>query len=793
MTILSRRSATSALAVLLACASLLPVFDGLDWLPRGLAAVMVVSASCAMARRAGVRRFWEPVAGVLALAEYVCIAFAGPTLVLGLLPTGATFTSLVDTGAAGLLDAQELAAPVPARAGLVLLAVLGVGTVSVLVDALAVTFRRPAVAGLPLLLLFAVPAVILSDGLGWWPFVLAAVGWLSLLHSGSKDTTSRWGSPRRGPSHGVVASDPGLGRVGRRIGAAALGVAVVVPALIPGLDGRLYDGGFGVGGAGGAASTTMYNPILELGGQLRLPEPGRLLMTYQTDDASADYLRLTTLDLLDEDGGWSSSTLSADSNDDAVQDGIPAPRDASHVASRQVTTRINVARGFEGPWLPTPAEPRQVAISGPWRWDAESATVFSARSTLSDIEGAYTVTSSRLSPTAEELRAASGVPAEIAKTYAARPQLAPYVARLLATVTAGAKTDYDEVAALQALFRDPVNGFTYDEDATAPGFDQPDALERFLRARQGFCVQYASAMGAMARALGIPARVAVGFTPGSRKADGGYDVTTDNAHAWPEIYFSGAGWVRFEPTPRDAQVTTPSYTQPPVDQAVADVAEPAADAPADPLGPVAPAAPSRGDRDEELAVSVRRGGGAGISRGTRVTLSAAAALVVVLALPLLLATMRRRRRWSTPGPLVAWAQVRDDAMDVGHMWRPSDSPRAAAARLATGSSLPGPALEALHRLATAAERARYAQPGTARETDIAQVKSDVRQVRTSLLAGSSRWTRCAALLAPTSALHWARTELGSATARALDRLDGKNAALRERVKRSWTLLRRRAA
>ena len=769
--------------MILASASLVPVFEGPGWLLRGLAAIAVVAACCALARRAGLPRLLEPFAGLLGLAVYVCLAFARPTLVRGLLPTSDTLRSLRATVGAGLLDVQELSAPVPTRAGLVLLTVLGVGIITVLVDALAVTLRYPALAGLPLLLLFAVPAATLPDGLGWWPFVLGAVGWLGLLLTDGSDSTSRWGTFLS--SQVSVQGDASIGRVGRRIGAAALGVAVVVPALIPGLDGRLLDGGFGAGGSGGSRSTTTYNPILELGGQLRLPEPGRLLMRYETDDPSPDYLRLTTLDLLDKDGGWSSSPLSADPREDAVQNGIPAPLDAGQVSSREVTTRIEVAREFEGPWLPAPAEPRQIDVSGPWRWDEKSATVFSARTTLSEVDSAYTVVSSRISPTAEELRAASGVPAEIAETYAVRPKLSPYVALLLNNVAAGAETSYDKVAALQTLFRDPANGFTYDKDATAPGFDQPDALERFLRAQKGFCVQYASAMGAMVRALGIPARVAVGFTPGSRIFDGTYEVTTNNAHAWPEVWFAGAGWVRFEPTPRDAQVTTPPYTEPPADSPLTDAADPAPDTQPEPFASQAPSNPRDVDRGNELAAPVGRSDDGGMAGGSLAALIAAACLGVLIALPQLIATGRRRLRWASPGPLAAWEQVRDDAVDVGHVWRPTDSPRAAAAHLALGRSLPAPALQAMHQLAAAAERARYARPGTAGETDVAQLRSDVRQVRRGLLTGSSRFERWAALLAPVSTLRWASVGLGSAVANALDRFDGAVSALGSRIKRPF--------
>jgi hypothetical protein len=235
---------------------------------------------------------------------------------------------------AGLLreatqDVEELAPPVPTRQGLVLLAVLGVGGIAIAVDALAVTVRAVAAAGLPLLLLFAVPAAVLVDGLAWWAFVLAAAGWLGLLLADGSDTVSRWGTPLRAASARRSSPDPSLGRVGRRIGAAALGVAVVVPALLPTLDNRLLGSGTG-SGFGGSRSTKTYNPITELGGQLRLPEPGVLLLRYRTDDPRPDYLRMTTLDRFDG-GRWESSELSADLQDDAVQDGIPQPAGSSRV------------------------------------------------------------------------------------------------------------------------------------------------------------------------------------------------------------------------------------------------------------------------------------------------------------------------------------------------------------------------------------------------------------------------------------------------------------------------------
>jgi len=58
-----------------------------------------------------------------------------------------------------------------------------------------------------------------------------------------------------------------------------------------------------------------------------------------------------------------------------------------------------------------------------------------------------------------------------------------------------------------------------------------------------------------------PARVAVGFLEPQRQPDGSFVYSSHDMHAWPELYFQGAGWTVFEPTPADQARTTPSYTQ----------------------------------------------------------------------------------------------------------------------------------------------------------------------------------------------------------------------------------------
>lgn len=120
--------------------------------------------------------------------------------------------------------------------------------------------------------------------------------------------------------------------------------------------------------------------------------------------------------------------------------------------------------------------------------------------------------------------------------------------------TAGAETPYEKALALQNWFR----GFKYDLDVQYG--NSYDAIEAFLRGRSGFCQHFAGTFGVMARYLGLPTRMAVGFTPGDLRSDGLFHVYGRHAHAWPEVWFDDIGWVPFEPTPSRGSPDATDYT-----------------------------------------------------------------------------------------------------------------------------------------------------------------------------------------------------------------------------------------
>jgi hypothetical protein len=106
-----------------------------------------------------------------------------------------------------------------------------------------------------------------------------------------------------------------------------------------------------------------------------------------------------------------------------------------------------------------------------------------------------------------------------------------------------------------------LRSFTYDEQAPA-GHEINDLLFFLEQSKRGYCEQFAAAMAVMVRALGYASRVAVGFLPGNVGEDGRFIVTTDQAHAWPEVYFKGFGWLAFEPTPTRFNPVAGDYTSP---------------------------------------------------------------------------------------------------------------------------------------------------------------------------------------------------------------------------------------
>jgi protein-glutamine gamma-glutamyltransferase len=128
---------------------------------------------------------------------------------------------------------------------------------------------------------------------------------------------------------------------------------------------------------------------------------------------------------------------------------------------------------------------------------------------------------------------------------------------------------YAAAIALEAWFRGG-GGFTYDEQPPPAPDGRPPLLHFVLDSKRGYCQHYAGAMALMLRYLGIPARVAAGFTSGTYDADRKrWSISNHDAHAWVEVWFEGWGWVPFDPTPaRGALPGTHSVSTPEFDSSL---------------------------------------------------------------------------------------------------------------------------------------------------------------------------------------------------------------------------------
>jgi transglutaminase-like putative cysteine protease len=409
-------------------------------------------------------------------------------------------------------------------------------------------------------------------------------------------------------------------------------------------------------------------------------------------------------------------------------------------------------------------------------------------------------------PTAEQLADAPAPPQALKNEFTKVPGSLPaVVAQTARQVTAGASNQYEQAVKLQDYFASS-GGFTYNTQVQVGTGSQ--AIARFLKDKQGFCVHFSFAMAAMARTLGIPARVAVGFTPGTPQADGSVSVGLRDAHAWPELYFEGVGWTRFEPTPNRG--SPPSYTQ--TDTPGADV--PAVPRPSVSSSTAPSTAPSTSAScsatlrklDECPSPSSQAVAGAGDDGPPWYQVLAWTLLgLAVVAVPLtpMLWRVRSRSvrlasaRHAPSAPLAArargkdhggeqytgeigmtvlpgeaprsrvsevavehtlavWRELTDTAWDYGIAPDDALTPRKAAERIVRLGRLDTQTAQAVHRVAGAVEQVLYA-PDPRAETGLVD---DVRMLRRALRSTVSRRTRLRAVVAPPSAIRalWAATD-----------------------------------
>jgi transglutaminase-like putative cysteine protease len=730
--------AVAGLAVALAATSLTGVLTGSHWWGFVVLATAVVVA-------AGIALRWlqmPPImvaAGQLAvLVGLVTAAFTSSGW-LGALPGPAAAAQLGELLAGAALQIQVGLPPVPESSEMLVLVVIAVGLVAIVVDTLAVSVAAPASCGLVLLCVFTVPAAVSDRLLPWWSFALSALGFALLLAVDSRRRQLAWGESTGSGGH---------------IGAAPAAVAVVAGAMVVALLIGATVTSIGTGRATGTGARTGHpvsgiglNPFTSLRGQL---STGDVVALFRVRNlAQRAYLRALTLSRFTTTVGWQQGSL-----DDAVpasdenSERLPLPAGVvTPIAGTTVQVRIEPIN-YVDTWLPTFGYPLALAGIGPdWGYDPDAITVFSPRRQRAQ---PYTELGVLPQPDPQLLRAAGpagGPPfATVDPRYLDTGGVDQRVAELANQVTAGTRTAFDAAVALNRWFTQPSNGFRYDL-RTAPG-NSGDALLDFLfTGHRGYCEQFASAMAIMLRTLHVPARVAVGFMPGTA-AGSTRLITTEDAHAWVEAWFPGAGWLPFDPTPLSGgRTVTPGYVAGATPPSRGDLpARPPVAGKAPPAPDTVAASPPPLPAGDDPGLGVNTGG------GTRIGLTITGLLVLGMLAgltPLGAREARRRRRLhlvsvgGAQAVSAAWKEVLAESADRGVVPPVGETVRATAQRLAREHALDEPGQAGLRILVGTVERSWYADAGPGR-TGISTGHTD-RELSAAVDVIRASLARCAPL------------------------------------------------
>lgn len=649
------------------------------------------------------------------------------------LPTPSSLTRVVERFDHSVQVLGQYAAPVPAaEPDAVVSLLLAALLLHVLVDLFACTLDRVALAGLPLLAIYTVPVSVLDGRVGWLPFALAGGGFLLMLALQEDRRVGGWGRHFGAPPGSDRLAALGAQDARRHpvaMGTVAIALALLVPTAIPVLDVNLLPG---TGTGSGGNDVKITNPMTDLHRDL-VREADVPLLQVRSNGPRPSYFRISALTRYNG-ATWTPGNRDLPS-ENAADGQVPLPPGLSALGERnEEVMHVAVNEEFQSLWLPTPLVVSTVEAGTDWRFDSQVLDFHSSDDGIDTRGLSYSLTQAMPAYDAVGLSRARPAPFSITSEYARVPDDLPEMVRDLARqVTDGLGNQYDQAVALQNWFRSPEN-FTYSldpEDGAVTG-NGNDALVRFLspEGRVGYCEQFSAAMAIMARSLGIPARVSVGFLSSAPLGNSTFEFSSHDLHAWPELYFENYGWVMFEPTPQDRASSVPDWARGrPGEEPVAPTAtaEPTRDTPSAAPSDEPSASPEQPEQQKDATGSRD----AGTDWTPYVVVGLALALVVgLLLLPRLLRRRRTAARWasSPTAAEAAWLELRATAIDLDRPWPEGRSLRDTGrdlaswfgdptaermARPATGPGVNPSAVTALEQLVAALEQDRYAPAGAA--------------------------------------------------------------------------------
>ena len=710
------------------------LFAGADHLVPLLAAALVGHALMLGGRRLGAPL---PLSAAAALAGVVV---TGAWLLLPEstaygIPGPATIAAARQALAEAWAQFGDVVAPTPPTDGFLLAAMVGVGVSAVLADWAAFRMRVLFEAVVPSFTLFVFTATLGEDGRRSFMVALYLTTLLVFLvvhRAGLESEGSSWFASR---SRGGTAA---LLQGAAALVAVAVVAAVVVGPRLPGASADAVLGWRDSDRSGGKGRRTTVSPLVDIRGRLVEQATTEVFSVRSTAKA---YWRLTSLDTFD------GRIWSSDASYQQIGQRVPAGRTGE--APVETVRQEFTIRALASIWLPAAYRPVRVQDIEDVSYNADLGSLITGEDTTDGFT--YRVESAVPDLSGGRLEDRDD-PLPDLERFTGLPPVSRPIVGVARSITRASTTPYEKALALQNYFR---RGFVYDLNARA-GHDE-QALENFLfRTRRGYCEQFAGAYAVLARAVGLPTRVAVGFTPGELGGDGEYHVRGLNAHAWPEVYLEGSGWVAFEPTPGRGAPGAEGYTGVPEAQArpedpnTATTALPATTvAPDDATTPSTTAAPGTREVDP--------GNGAGrrpLWRNPFVAVLVGLlgfALVLIVLVPVAKASRRRRRRAGAATPAdrvwVAWTEAADAVARAGAPRRPAETLDEHAARAGAGAALPSGAASAMATLARDATEASYAA-GDLPEEAAARAATHAEAVEAAVSAMASRRRRVAWLLDP---------------------------------------------
>ena len=528
----------------------------------------VVAAVC---RRAELSMAWAtPISGIALIVLGTAVFYPDASALI--FPTSETVTALGDDLREAWRVFGEEAAPVPPLRGFLVTTSVLVWYGVFLADWAAFRLRSPLEAVAPATSVFVFASLMGVDRNEIAHGVLFAAGMLAVF------LTMR--AERQVREEVWVASGAADGiRTTLRVGAAGGIVAVIVAALVaPQVPGATAQPLVDITNLNdGPQTRSVLSPLVEVSTSL-VNQSDTELFSVQVDPSQQDYWRMMALTKF-EDEIWRRS-----SNFDDARGPVDSDIDAT-VPTRALRQTISVT-ALGNIYLPAAYEISEIIDDGGVDLEYEVATgALVVERGLENIPRGLTYTIESqvpdYAPADLPADATDGLDRGFVEEHTQLPVACAAgestaetgcwpteVSDLAAEIVAGATTDHERALALQNFFLDR-SRFTYDLDVALE--HDINSMNEFLVVGRGYCEQFASTFAAMARSLGIPARVAVGFTWGDWDENRGeFVVRGRHAHAWPEVYFAGVGWVVFDPTPGrsrglDSDITglsTPQQTGP---------------------------------------------------------------------------------------------------------------------------------------------------------------------------------------------------------------------------------------